>query len=252
MTKVQQIATIPEQEPGQVVAADAGSVLAVISRAAADPATDVDKLERLLGMYERITARSAQAEFTTALAEMQPGLPVIGHKGEILNKAGNVVSTYARWEDINDAIRPVLAEHGFALSFRIGRADDGRPSVTGVLSHRAGHREETTMTLPVDDSGFKNAIQSVGSSVSYGKRYTTLALLNITSRGEDDDGRTAGSGEPISEEQRDELLDFIERHEFHVDKFCRYFRVKSVGELPAKDLKRAWHELRRAAEKAGQ
>lgn len=251
MTKVQQIATIPEQEPGQVVAADAGSVLAVISRAAADPATDVDKLERLLGMYERITARSAQAAYTAALAEMQPKLPVIGHRGEILDKGGRVVSTYAKWDDIIDAIRPLLSEYGFALWFRNGDAD-GRPIVTCILSHRDGHSEETTMTLPIDSSGFKNAIQGVGSSTTYGKRYTAGALLNWTSRGEDDDGRAAGSAEPISEEQRDELLDFIERHEFHVDKFCRYFRVKSVGELPAKELKRAWHELRRAAEKAGQ
>jgi ERF superfamily len=235
-----------EMEDNVVPMSDAGSIMEVISRAAADPATDVDKLERLLGMYERITARSAQAEFTAALAELQPKLPVIGHKGEILNKAGNVVSTYARWEDINDAIRPVLAEHGFALSFKIGRTDDGRPSVTGVLSHRAGHREETTMVLPVDDSGFKNAIQSVGSSVSYGKRYTTLALLNITSRGEDDDGQAA-SREPISEKQRDQILALIEANGFSVRRFCRYFKIQAVADLPAKDFKRALRELQAEA-----
>jgi hypothetical protein len=33
----------------QVVTADAGSLMAVISRAASDPNTDVDKLERLMG-----------------------------------------------------------------------------------------------------------------------------------------------------------------------------------------------------------
>jgi hypothetical protein len=47
------------------------------------------------------------------------------------------------------------------------------------------------MILPHDSTGSKNAVQAVGSSTSYGKRYTACALLNITSRGEDDDGETA-------------------------------------------------------------
>ncbi|MNO71030.1 ERF superfamily protein [compost metagenome] len=64
-------------------------------------------------------------------------------------------------------------------------------SVTGILMHRAGHREQTTMLLPLDTSGSKNAVQALGSSVSYGKRYVLCALLNITTRGEDDDGNAA-------------------------------------------------------------
>ncbi|WP_409524602.1 ERF family protein [Pseudomonas sp.] len=44
------------------------------------------------------------------------------------------------------------------------------------------------MLLPLDTSGSKNAVQAVGSSTSYGKRYVMSALLNLTTRGEDDDG----------------------------------------------------------------
>ena len=47
------------REETNVVPADAGTLMSVISRAASDPNTDVDKLERLLGMYERITAENA-------------------------------------------------------------------------------------------------------------------------------------------------------------------------------------------------
>lgn len=171
--------------------------MAVISRAAADPNTDVDKLERLMALYERLTAGHAKAAFTAALAAMQPLLPAIDEKGGIKNNSGVVQSTYAKWEDINDVIKPILADHGFALSFRTGLAGDGKITVTGVLSHRDGHQEETTMTLPHDSSGNKNAVQAVGSSTSYGKRYTTIALLNITSRAaadRDDDGRAGGLG----------------------------------------------------------
>jgi hypothetical protein len=182
---------------GDVIPADASNLMAVISRAAADPNTDVDKLERLLGMYERITALSAKTAYTAALADLQPRLPVIDERGGIKNNAGAVQSTYAKWEDINDAIRPLLAQAGFSLSFRTGLAADGKITVTGVLAHTDGHQEETTMTLPHDSSGSKNSVQAVGSSTSYGKRYTTIALLNITSRAaqdRDDDGVTGGMG----------------------------------------------------------
>lgn len=178
-------------EPTSIVQTDAASLMEVISRAANDPNTDVDKLERLLALYERITDRTAKAAYNAALALMQPQLPVITERGEIKNNAGAVQSTYAKWEDINDAIKPILASHGFGLSFRTGRAEGGI-TVTGVLSHSAGHSEETTITLPIDASGSKNNVQGVGSSTSYGKRYTAGALLNLTSRGEDDDGQRGG------------------------------------------------------------
>lgn len=54
----------------------------------------------------------------------------------------------------------------------------------------------TRLRLPPDLSGDKNSIQAVGSSVSYGKRYTACALLNITSRGEDDARSAAGCASP--------------------------------------------------------
>jgi hypothetical protein len=179
---------------GPIIQTDATSLMAVISRAASDPNTDVDKLERLMSLYERITKQQAKAAFTAALAEMQPRLPIIDEKGGIKDRAGNVQSTYAKWDDIAEAIRPLLHEYGFTLTFRV--VTTPKVAVTGVLSHRDGHTDETTMELPVDDSGSKNTVQAVGSSFSYGKRYTAIALLNITSRAKqdrDDDGQAGGA-----------------------------------------------------------
>lgn len=156
----------------------------MIERAARDPSVDIDKMERLMLMQERAIAREAKAAFDSAMAELQPALPAIGERGKAVVQ-GQVRYTFALWEDINAAIKPVLTQHGFALTFRTSFADG--ITVTGVLSHRAGHREETSITLPTDASGSKNAVQAVASSVSYGKRYTAGALLNLTSHGEDDD-----------------------------------------------------------------
>lgn len=181
---------VPEQRR-QVAAppqADS-SILAVISRAATDPTCDIDKLERLMAMHERMQARDAEAEFNAAMAAMQSDIPSIAERGAIVVN-GQKRSDYATFEDINDLIKPIMQTHGFAITFKVEDVPAGL-SVTGILMHRAGHRESTTMLLPFDTSGSKNAVQAVGSSTSYGKRYMMSALLNLTTRGEDDDGHAA-------------------------------------------------------------
>jgi hypothetical protein len=167
---------------------ESAAIIQVIERAAMNPNVDIDKMERLLQMQERIMARDAKAAYSAAFAEMQPELPEIPEHGK------GHGSTYALWEDINDLIKPVISKHGFGISFRTGR-DGPMVTVTAVLTHRDGHSEETMMALPIDSSGSKNAVQAVGSSTSYGKRYTASALLNLTTRGEDDDGKKAAKAE---------------------------------------------------------
>ena len=211
---------------------DMGSgILTVIARAAADPNVDIDKLERLLQMQERVLAREAKAAFTASLAKMQPLLPVVEEHGGIKDRSGNIQSKYALWEDINDAIKPILAEHGFALAFKT-RIDGEKVVVTGVLSHTGGHSEQTELGLPCDTSGSKNAVQAVGSSTSYGKRYTALALLNITSRGEDDDGRAGAGGGCITREQFDELNKLADAAGADKARLAAYLNVESLRDLP--------------------
>lgn len=233
------VATRENTEVVSPAAQDGGanSILAVIERATRDPSVDVDKMERLLGMYERVSARDAKAAYIAALANVQLDLPTITERGEIKIGSGPG-QKYAKWEDINDAIKPILKQHGFALSFRTG-AEDAKIKVTGVLSHIGGHSEETSIYLPSDTSGSKNAVQAVGSSTSYGKRYTTIALLNITSRGEDDDGHGAGTGELISEEQAESILDRLNACGADIPVYCKYMGVPSVKDIPKKQYSRA-------------
>lgn len=244
------MSALAEIKRGEVIPQDADSIMAVISRAAADPNTDVDKLERLLGMYERLQARSARAAYMEALAEMQPKLPVIEKRGQIKINESKPGQKYALWEDINDAIKPILAEHGFALSFRTGQ-EESKIMVTGVLSHRAGHSEQTTMYLPSDTSGSKNAVQAVGSSTSYGKRYTAQALLNLTSRGEDDDGGKADPRGFISEAQAKQIEALLKTTGTDVAKFCTWMKVAFVADIMARDFPKAVTALKAKQKGAG-
>lgn len=179
---------------------ESATILSVIQRAAADPACDIEKMERLMAMHERMQSRQAETEFSKAMAEMQCEIPSIAERGK-----GHGTIKYATLEDINDVMKPIMQRFGFAISFKVVHEASG-VSVTGILMHRAGHREETTMLLPSDTSGSKNAVQAVGSSTSYGKRYVMCALLNITTRGEDDDGNSAAPVATVTPAQAKQLV----------------------------------------------
>jgi hypothetical protein len=236
-------AQVPAPAPIQA-ASESAAIFAMIERAAMNPAVDLDKMERLLQMQERVLERNARMAYAASLSAMQPELPVIEAHGGIKDRAGKVQSRYAKWEDINEQIKPVLAKHGFALSFRTGHEGD-KIIVTGILSHRDGHAEETTMALPLDLSGSKNAVQGVGSSTSYGKRYTAGALLNLTSRApedQDDDGGAAAAGGTISADQYAELLRVAESvgaNEADETRLLRFFKIQTLHELPATKLAEA-------------
>lgn len=223
---------------------EAVSILQVIERVAANRDFDPAKMKQLLDMQERVLDRQARAAYAAALADMQPEFPVVAERGK-----GHNDKAYALWEDINERIRPVLARHGFALTFRTGQGD-GKITVTAVLTHREGHFEETTMHLPSDASGSKNPVQAVGSSTSYGKRYTALALLNITTGGEDDDGRAAGAGPTISDQQREDLRREIDKvGGGGARAFCDYFKIAGLADLPASQFGRAMKAVRAKAPK---
>jgi hypothetical protein len=217
---------------------ESSAVLSMIARAASDPNTDMDKMERLMAMHERMLAQRARADFDAALAELQVELPSIGERGNAADRY-----TFALWEDINKAIKPILQKHGFSLSFRMDTTSG--VTVTGVLSHRNGHREETTITLPPDPSGNKPAVQAVASSVSYGKRYTAGALLNLTSHGEDDDA--FGASSKITEEQEAELRELAESVGADLPRFLAYMKVGSLSAIPAKDFNKAKSALKAKA-----
>ncbi len=169
----------------------------MFERLAKDASVPVEKLEKLIELQERIMRHNAKAAFDAAFSQMQAEIPEVTEKGRIEVK-GNLRSTYAKLEDIHKAILPILKAHGFAIRHRTEWPADrqGIIRIVGILSHEQGHSEESSFEAPADKSDYRTDIQSMGSTVSYGRRYTTLDLLNIVTRGQDDDGQSSGRPEP--------------------------------------------------------
>lgn len=187
-TAVKDVALMPAEQAHPVE---------MFERLAKDPGVDVEKLERLIAMQERIMRHNAKSAFDGAFSRMQAELPEIAENGKILVK-GVLRSTFATLEDIHAAIKPILRTYGFAIRHRTewpeGKA--GIIRIVGILSHEQGHSEESCFEAPADKSDYRTDIQSMGSTVSYGRRYTTLDLLNITTRGLDNDGQRKQADPP--------------------------------------------------------
>lgn len=184
----------PEATPAVSNSNDGALILSMIDKLAARPDVPVEKLEQLFGLHQKIKAEESKRAYDAAFADMQPHLPVIEKKGKSHHGA------YARWEDIVPTITPVTGKFGFGISFRV-KQESGKQYITCILSHREGHREETTLELAADKSGSKNDIQAIGSSISYGKRYAAQAILNLVSSDgfeKDTDGNAAADDTPMS------------------------------------------------------
>ncbi|MBP3996721.1 ERF family protein [Pseudomonas koreensis] len=198
---------MPEQRRQAVVPISTdNSIMAVISRAAADPTCDIEKMERLLAMHERMQAKTAEQEFNTAMAEMQCNIPTV-FEGAVNLHTGN---SYATLDHITHTLKPIMQQHGFAITFKVENADK-MIRVTGILMHRGGHREETTMSLPVDIGKGRNDVQAVGSSTTYGKRYVMCALLNITTGEARDDDGLGATGDDGVDLRAQVVADILER-----------------------------------------
>lgn len=167
----------------------------MVREAMLNPDVDATKAKVMADLMTSLEDRSMASEFNRDLNAAMMEMPIITKAGIIKIPANVAKGTpertqgrYARFEDIDRVVRPVLQRHNLAIRFEVGESDKVT-TVTPILSHANGHTERgQPMRVPLDDSGAKNNVQGVGSAVSYGKRYTMCASLNIITEGTDDDG----------------------------------------------------------------
>lgn len=208
--------------------------LAVIDKAVAGNMS-ADTIHKLIDAQERVLARQGEMNFNSAMAKLQPLLPVIQRTAKGHN------SMYAKYEDIDRQIRPLYTAAGFSVSFNSKKNEDQSITYFGTLSHVDGYSRTAEIDLPPDASGSKNAIQAKGSTISYAKRYLITMLLNIVTCDEDDDGDTS---EPINQEQLDEIRALIDEVEANVAKFCEFMKVKALPDIQARDFDKAKNALK--------
>jgi hypothetical protein len=101
------------------------------------------------------------------------------------------------------------------------------------------------MVLPHDSSGSKNAVQAIGSTTSYGRRYAASMLLNIVTRGEDDDAVSYRPQQMVSQAQLAELIQMADDAGADKARFCAMLKVDSMADIPALRFNEAKTQLLR-------
>lgn len=211
---------------------------------AIEKGVDVEVLERLVALQERVTERNARAAFFEALAAFQEEAPQI-HKSRtakiVSKRTGSQFSySYAPLEDIARKIRPVLRKQGLSYHWDVPGVADGVMLVCCILRHVEGHEERSTFPVPVDAGSERmSAAQANGAALTYGKRQSLVAVLGLTTADEDVDGAAPESAEAITESQAADLRALMREVKADEPKFLGWLskalktEVRSVEEIPA-------------------
>jgi hypothetical protein len=210
----------------------ATSLMEIISRASRDPNTDVEKLERVMALYERITSHTAEQAFNTSMKAAQEEM------GQISTDMYNdqTKSKYASYAAMDRALRPIYTKHGFSVSFDEGDTD--KPDhirVLAYVAHDGGFTRTYRKDMPADGKGAKggNAMtltHASGAADTYGMRYLLKKIFNVAVGEDDNDGNTV---QLISADQKERIIALMKETNTETTPFLKYLKVSALDELPA-------------------
>jgi hypothetical protein len=223
---------VKKEEAGAVVQiSESAAVMEMISRAAADPNVDIDKMERLMAMRERMLQSEAGKAFDEAMNAAQEEMAPVSRDAS----NPQTRSKYASYAALDKALRPIYTKHGFSLSFDTAESPlENHVRIVGEVS-RGGYSKRSHVDMPADGKGAKGGdvmtkTHATMSAISYGKRGLLKMVFNIAES--DDDGNGASDKrEFISPKQKEELIALIKESGTDTAKFCQFLRVASLDEI---------------------
>lgn len=160
---------------------------AALLQVALSSGASMDQLERLMAMQERWEANEARKAYVRDMAAMKATIPIEIFKRKKVDVPGGAKFKHAELADVVDASVEAMGKFGFTHRWITEQSEGIK--VTCVITHQMGHTESCFLIAAPDDSGKKNAIQQVGSTVTYLERYTLMAALGVAAKNQDDDGR---------------------------------------------------------------
>lgn len=226
---------VAKHDDQQVVSLPAVTPMSMIERAV-EKGADVAMIEKLMELQERNDRNLGRRAFDQAIAKAKAEIPPIIKNRHVKYATKTGQNTDYHHEDLAEiakTVDPILSRYG--LSYRFRTQQEGNSIVvTCVVSHSDGYSEETSLPGQADNSGGKNNIQAVGSTVTYLQRYTLKAALGLASA-HDDDGNAAAAkprNENISADQWDELRGLIEKAGIDEDVVLKAEKISALDFLP--------------------
>ena len=184
---------------------------------------NLDMFRMMKELYESERQDARRIAYNRAFAKAKAEFTPIVKTRRASFGPGKASYDYEELDAVIDAIVPALSKYGLVHSWKTVNPPDGLISVTCVLAHEDGYSEENTLAAAPDQSGNKNSIQAVQSTVTYLQRSTLKSKCGVAA-GRDDDAHVAAPVARISSEDIERLRE----------------RMKEVGIVEKKALAQAW------------
>jgi hypothetical protein len=130
----------------------------LIERVALDPRGDVEKLERLMAMYERLKAKEAELAYNAAkgrILKKLAGIKIVKNRSVLHDSAKGrpqkgtyEAFKYAPLEEIDRHLRPLLAEEDMDLSYFDELREGDDILIRGRLKHLPGGHMKIPLWRP--------------------------------------------------------------------------------------------------------
>jgi len=232
------------RSPGTLPAVQEDSPNAIIM-AAIQKNYDPAFIEKMMDLAERNERNIARRSYVKAMADWRSNAPEIVKDKHVKFQTSKGTTEYkhASLGNVTKSISNSMGPFGLSPHWTTEQPD-GKIKVTCIITHEGGHSESTSLTAGSDQTGNKNDIQAVGSTISYLERYTLLALTGLATEDMDDDGKGAGGVEdPITEDQAADIetmvtdliaAKLIKDEVDFVSRLNRLFKKDKVDDLTGK------------------
>lgn len=157
-------------------------------------------------------------------------------------------SKYANLQAVIEASRPALCDNGLSVTQQLISENDRKYIIT-TLGHASGQWISSKVML----TPAKEDIQSLGSYITYMRRYSYAALIGVYDGEEDDDGNTAVyEPEPkkvavsykISADQLQMIEHELEGKDEIRQSFLKGLKLTSFADLPRESFNYIYSQMR--------
>lgn len=216
-------------------------LLDLIQAVVTNPDVSVEKIQALWEMQKETEAATAKKAFDAAMIEAQREVRALAW--DKLNTTNN--SRNVSYPKIDKMLRPIREKYGFTQTFKAESPEKhGFPPTPNTMImvcyvlHAEGHREPYPLPMPIDGQGPKGGgvmtgPQAVGNGTSYGMRYLAKLIWDIPMLVDKDDNDGNAVYETITEKQAADLRALAEETKSDLKKFCDYYKISKIDELPA-------------------
>ena len=216
---------------------------------AMEQGADVEKLEKLMALHERYEQNEAKKAYIDAMARFKSEAPKLTKNKHVA--FGKTEYDHATLDHVVSEISRAMSPLGLSFNWHTEQGDGGQIRVTCIITHVMGHSEQTSLVAGADQSGGKNNIQAVGSTVTYLQRYTLLAATGLAVSGQDSDSIAPGEVLTITDAELNTITDMILATESDEAKLLKFVGAPSLEGMTIAQYRKAMSALQAKQNQGG-